>query len=228
MRAVHLVAGAAVPLILASACGAGDSDTEPEATPATVTVTAEPEAPSSEPTQFVPQFADVADFVNANLPDKHPLKGLLNDDNAELDGALGDVCIEVDDAPLRPRFRAEVAEGLHGASGQNGLPDFSMKHALIVYDTIVEGCFATGHATRYVKPVPTITEGAWTVGRDFPAGTYRSDGDFAFCYWEITRSGSNGQDIVANDNLEGGRPTVTLARGQDFQSQDCGTWTKID
>lgn len=78
------------------------------------------------------------------------------------------------------------------------------------------------------EPKPTIDEGVWTVGVDFPAGTYRvavpvSDS----CYWEITKSGTNGDDIIANDIVEGGRPTVTLRKGQDFTSKRCGTWEKI-
>lgn len=78
------------------------------------------------------------------------------------------------------------------------------------------------------KPKPTIDEGVWTVGLDVPAGTYRVtapvDDD---CYWAITKSGSNGEDIIANDIVSGGRPTVTLKKGQDFESARCGTWEKV-
>ena len=77
-------------------------------------------------------------------------------------------------------------------------------------------------------PAPTITDGVWTVGLDFPAGKYRTTeavgGD---CYWAITKSGTNGEDIIANDIPGGGRPIVTLKNGQDFNSARCGTWAKI-
>lgn len=89
---------------------------------------------------------------------------------------------------------------------------------------VFEACFATGHAKKYV---PTITNGVWTVGRDIPAGTYTSNGVSGSCYWEITRSGSNGQDIIANDLPSGGFPTVTLSTGQDFSTDGCGSWKKV-
>ena len=76
-------------------------------------------------------------------------------------------------------------------------------------------------------PVSAIEEGVWTVGSDIAPGKYRtidavSDG----CYWKISTSGTNGDDIVSNDNPSGGHPVVTLRKGQDFQTQDCGSWAK--
>ena len=78
-------------------------------------------------------------------------------------------------------------------------------------------------------PAPVhIDDGTWTVGTDMPAGSYRTTANVgADCYWAILKSGSNGADIIANDIPGGGRPTVTLKAGQDFQSRDCGTWAKI-
>ncbi|AEG43652.1 hypothetical protein [Isoptericola variabilis] len=72
-----------------------------------------------------------------------------------------------------------------------------------------------------------IQEGTWTVGVDIEPGTYRTtepvNGD---CYWGIYRSGSNKSDIVDNDIVTGGYPTVTLREGQDFQTSRCGSWNK--
>lgn len=77
------------------------------------------------------------------------------------------------------------------------------------------------------KPKHAFDDGDWTVGEDFPAGTYRVtaniEGD---CYWEITKSGSNGQNIIANDIPAGGRPKVSLKSGEDFSTEGCGTWAK--
>lgn len=71
-----------------------------------------------------------------------------------------------------------------------------------------------------------VGEGVWTVGVDIEPGTYRTvEPVSSTCYWGIYRTGSNGEDIVANDIVTGGRPTVTLSEGQDFQS-DCGTWRR--
>jgi hypothetical protein len=65
------------------------------------------------------------------------------------------------------------------------------------------------------------------VGQDFPAGTYRTTAVAGSdCYWEITKSGSNGSDIVDN-HIGGGHLTVALKVGQDFDTEGCGTWSKV-
>lgn len=72
----------------------------------------------------------------------------------------------------------------------------------------------------------TFDDGTWTVGEDIPAGTYRTTGSDASCYWEIDKSGTNGGSIVDN-HVGGGNLRVTIKNGQDFTSQRCGEWTKI-
>lgn len=83
------------------------------------------------------------------------------------------------------------------------------------------------------KPAPpppaTVDDGTWTVGEDIPAGTYKVNQPVdagAMCFWSITKTGSNGQNIIANDLPSGGRPSVVLKKGQDFETNRCGTWTK--
>lgn len=78
------------------------------------------------------------------------------------------------------------------------------------------------------KAASTIREGSWTVGRDVEPGTYTTSAPVTGrCYWGIYVSGTNGDDIVANDNVEGGQPTVTLQAGQDFKTVRCGSWSKL-
>lgn len=74
----------------------------------------------------------------------------------------------------------------------------------------------------------TITEGTWTVGRDIEPGTYSTASAVTSgrCYWAIYTSGTNGSDIVENDIVTGGMPTVTLSEGQDFNTSRCGEWRK--
>lgn len=75
---------------------------------------------------------------------------------------------------------------------------------------------------------PSVDDGTWTVGIDLPAGTYRTTAVVSSdCYWGIYKSGTNGNDIIANDIPGGGRPTVTVKAGQDFRTARCGTWVKI-
>ncbi len=76
-------------------------------------------------------------------------------------------------------------------------------------------------------PGASVGDGVYVVGQDLQPGTYRvsaavTDG----CYWQITKSGSNGDDIVQNDLPKGGFPQVTVKAGQDFKSERCGTWVK--
>ncbi|MGO4245669.1 hypothetical protein AB4Y87_00520 [Paenarthrobacter sp. RAF54_2] len=82
-------------------------------------------------------------------------------------------------------------------------------------------------AAEKQKAANTVREGTWTVGVDIEPGTYRTDTEVSSsCYWGIYRTGSNGSDIIDNDIVSGGRPTVTLVAGQDFKTTRCGAWTK--
>ncbi len=70
----------------------------------------------------------------------------------------------------------------------------------------------------------SITEGVWLVGEDIKAGRYRTKEEVSggSCYWKIHK----GSDIIDNEIVTGGRPTVTLRDGQEFTTQRCGTWVK--
>lgn len=82
-------------------------------------------------------------------------------------------------------------------------------------------------AAEKTKAANTIKEGTWTVGTDIEPGIYRTTSDVTgSCYWGIYRTGSNGADIVDNDIVSGGRPSVTLSAGQDFKTSRCGSWLK--
>ena len=81
-----------------------------------------------------------------------------------------------------------------------------------------------------VEPVTTgdiVTEGTWTVGEDMKAGTYKTvEAVSGNCYWAITKTGTNGADIISNGLPTGGFPSVTVKKGQDFENQGCGDWKK--
>jgi hypothetical protein len=87
---------------------------------------------------------------------------------------------------------------------------------------------ASAKAPEVVEAAPEVDDGVWTVGVDLPAGKYRTtEAVSSQCYWSITKTGTNGSDIVQNGIPGGGRPSVTLKRGQDFETQRCGTWRKV-
>lgn len=71
-----------------------------------------------------------------------------------------------------------------------------------------------------------FTDGAYTVGKDVRAGTYRTlRHPVVDCYWERS-TGSGG--IIANDMVTNAPRgiTVTLQRGEGFTSRDCGPWVR--
>jgi hypothetical protein len=78
-----------------------------------------------------------------------------------------------------------------------------------------------------VQAQNTITEGNWAVGVDVQPGTYRTKEPVTdHCYWGIYAD-ANGSNIVANDIVTGGRPTVTIKNGQYFTTTRCGEWIKV-
>jgi hypothetical protein len=93
----------------------------------------------------------------------------------------------------------------------------------------------TAPAPKVSPPAPkkpaglptTIEEGQWEVGVDVAPGRYKTTAAVGgTCYWKITPTGKP-DDIVDNDIVSGGKPVVTIKKGQDFHTQRCGTWTKV-
>jgi hypothetical protein len=70
--------------------------------------------------------------------------------------------------------------------------------------------------------------GAYIVGTDMVPGTYRSSGGNN-CYYERLRDFTGGMNsIITNGNTN--NPTIVTIAPTDagFQSQSCGTWTKLE
>jgi hypothetical protein len=79
------------------------------------------------------------------------------------------------------------------------------------------------------KPKPASIGGddVVHVGEDVPAGTYRAKAavDNQLCYWQKSTD-AEGAKIIDNGLPTGGRPEVTLKKGQWFTSQGCPEWIK--
>lgn len=102
------------------------------------------------------------------------------------------------------------------------------REALFEANTDLEAELAKVKSATGVDLTKTIDDGTWTVGVDVKPGVYRTaEAVSSDCYWGIYRSGTNGEDIIANDIPGGGRPQVTLKSGQDFNSSRCGQWVKV-
>jgi hypothetical protein len=66
------------------------------------------------------------------------------------------------------------------------------------------------------------------VGEDVPAGTYRAVaevGEGDLCYW-LKSADAEGEKIIDNGVPTGGRPQVTLKKGEWFTSQGCPEWRR--
>ncbi len=71
----------------------------------------------------------------------------------------------------------------------------------------------------------TFGDGTYRVGKDIPAGTYRSRGGDG-CYWARLKSFSGDLDaILANDNAVGPAVVTILRTDRGFESSGCGKWT---
>lgn len=81
-------------------------------------------------------------------------------------------------------------------------------------------------AQKQAVAASSIGQGVWTVGVNVAPGTYRTAAAvIGQCYWKITKTGSS-SDIVDNDIVSGGFPTVRLSAGEDFLNEGCGTFVK--
>ncbi len=83
------------------------------------------------------------------------------------------------------------------------------------------------------KPKPEVVgmgEGTYLVGEDIPAGRYRMAKPLQddMCFWGAYVADTNQEDIINNDIVTGGRATVTLKKGQEFDSNGCGDWVKVN
>lgn len=67
------------------------------------------------------------------------------------------------------------------------------------------------------------------VGYDVAAGSYRTVSDVkdsGFCYW-VKSTDPEAAHIIKNDIPSGGKPQVTLTKGQWFTSKGCPNWAKV-
>jgi hypothetical protein len=84
-------------------------------------------------------------------------------------------------------------------------------------------------AVAPVKLYPHFGDGTYQVGTDIQPGTYRTREGSPNCYYERLKNFTGGMNsILANGNTNA--PTIVTNQPTDagFQSQSCGTWTKLE
>jgi hypothetical protein len=77
----------------------------------------------------------------------------------------------------------------------------------------------------------TVGEGMWRVGKDIPAGKYRTNGasdpDFPLCYWHVAADDGDDHIKTQGVNDSPNQPgLVTLKTGQYFKTSGCKDWVK--
>jgi hypothetical protein len=92
-----------------------------------------------------------------------------------------------------------------------------------------EGCETwTKDLSAITASKTSFGAGAYIVGTDIEPGTYRNSGG-RNCYWERLRDFNGGLNaIIANGGSN--HPSIVTIAPTDagFQSQGCGTWTKLE
>jgi hypothetical protein len=78
------------------------------------------------------------------------------------------------------------------------------------------------------KVEDTISDGIHEVGVDVKAGKYKTSvPEGELCYWERSRDDS-GDSTITQVLQEGpARQSVTIKKGEFFETLDCGTWKRV-
>jgi hypothetical protein len=137
---------------------------------------------------------------------------------------------------------AAVALGIGGAVGSSGdgtttagpATTTTVTATATATKTVLEESEPTEEPTTQApkptkKAAPSIAttmeDGTYEIGVDAKAGRYKTIAEDG-CYWERDKDDSGEFDsIIANDNVsDGARASVTVKKGEFFQSEGCGTW----
>jgi hypothetical protein len=95
--------------------------------------------------------------------------------------------------------------------------------------------FESQNCGTWTKDLSTITssktsfgEGAYIVGTDIEPGTYRSSGSGSCYYARLRNFTADLNSIIANGNTETSTVVTLKPADAGFESQGCGTWTKLE
>jgi hypothetical protein len=94
--------------------------------------------------------------------------------------------------------------------------------------------FESENCGTWTKDLSAIThsktsfgDGMYIVGTDIKPGTYKSSGQSGCYYARLSGFGGTIDDIIANDNTDTPAIVTISAGDKGFQSNNCGTWTKM-
>ena len=92
-----------------------------------------------------------------------------------------------------------------------------------------QGCGTwTTDLSAITESKTSFDDGIYIVGTDIEPGTYRSSGSSGCYYARLRNFSADLNSIIANGNTDA--PTVVTIAPTDagFESQNCGTWTKLE
>lgn len=151
----------------------------------------------------------------------------LSDSNEVLQGERDDVQSELDDLEGGIATRESVVEERTTQLDERSTGLDEREEELGSQDKEITAREKAVGKIEVEQAENSVENGVWTVGTDIKAGTYRTKEPVGSdCYWAVLKTGTNGSDIVNNGIPGGGRPTVSVKKGQDFESTRCGTWVK--
>ncbi len=86
----------------------------------------------------------------------------------------------------------------------------------------------TKDLSKITESTTSFDEGAYIVGTDIEPGTYKNSGSSGCYYARLSGFTGDFENIIANGNSDA--PTVVTIAPTDagFESQRCGTWTKLE
>lgn len=160
--------------------------------------------------------------IGSEDPTTSPEYEAVADERAALDGEVADLTARVETAEAQVAAHEARESELDTRESDLDARSAELDTRECALVTREEAVTATENKVAESQ----IHNGIWTVGVDIEPGTYRiAEAVTSMCYWAILKTGTNGDDIIANDLPDGGYPTVTLSAGQDFEN-DCGVWNQ--
>lgn len=92
-----------------------------------------------------------------------------------------------------------------------------------------QGCgIWTQDLSAITESKTSFGEGAYIVGKDIEPGTYKNSGSSGCYYARLSGFTGDMNNIIANGNTEASTVVTIEQTDAGFESQGCGTWTKIE
>ena len=124
--------------------------------------------------------------------------------------------------------------GIAGGSGNGTATTAEPNPTVTMSQTVTETAEAkpaskapSPKKTTEPEPKSTISDGTHEVGVDVKAGKYKTNvPEGELCYWDRSR-GDSGESSITVLQEGPSHQSVTLKKGETFETMDCGTWKRV-